>query len=67
MTTTRDRSTVGPQVDTGTGSPEASRPNAWAYGGPTDIPAADTGIGSPVAARPTTLGTGDAFVPPLWP
>lgn len=64
MTTTRDGVHAGPQVDTGTATPPATRPSILAYGGPTDLPVADTGIGSPVAARPTTQG--DAFIPPKW-
>lgn len=64
MTPTRDRSLAGPQIDTGTGSLVASRPDVWAYA--PDSPAADTGIGSPVATRPELAGTGTAFIPPLW-
>ncbi len=64
MTPTRDRVTVGPQLDTGIGTPVASRPNTWAHAG---LPAAiDTGIGSPPSPRLDTLDSGDAFIPPLW-
>ena len=66
MTATRDRANVGPQIDTGAGSPIAPRPDVWAYGGPPDTPGVDTGIGSPPAHRFDTLDSGDAFVPPLW-
>jgi hypothetical protein len=66
MTPTRDRLTIGPQVDTGTGTPPAPRLDTWAYGGVPDVPVIDTGIGSPVAARYDTLDSGDSFIPPLW-
>lgn len=67
MTVTRDRFHLGPQLDTGIGSPVAPRPDAWAPSGLPDIPASDTGVGSPVAQRPDALNSGSAFIPPLWP
>ena len=64
MTPTRDHFNVAPQLDTGTATLPASRPDAWAYeGGST---ADDTGVGSPVAGRLDTLDSGNAFIPPLW-
>lgn len=66
MTPTRDRNLSGPQLDTGTASPLAKRPNVWQYAGPADVPSIDTGIGTPVAVRQDLAGTGTAFIPPLW-
>lgn len=64
MTPTRERANGGAQLDTGTGSTPATRPNIWTYEGVLDVPAVDTGIGSPIARRPDSIG--DAFIPPLW-
>ena len=64
MTPTRDRVVVGPQLDTGTSTPVAPRPDTWAYAGPPN--ASDTGIGSQLSARPDVLDSGDAFIPPRW-
>lgn len=70
MTPTRDHSSVGIQLDSGVGSPVASRPLTWAYIGPGDASVSDggqdTGIGSSLAGRSDTLDNSNAFIPPLW-
>lgn len=65
MTPTRGKSAVGPMIDTGTGSPVASRPNPWSPSGVVDTPASDSGVGSVPAPRSGEFD-GDAFIPPLW-
>jgi hypothetical protein len=64
MTPTRDRSTVGPQLDTGTGTLPTERPNIWESH--TVPPIIDTGTAETPTERSDTLDGGDAFIPPLW-